>query len=98
MHFLICLFTKLQKWINGEKLTSHNWLRAGLGIAVLLQLSKLDQAFKDNNSTWKKSDQPTARAFQSLSTFKGRRRDCQQSNVSYPVFIVGVYCLLFTFQ
>lgn len=39
-----CTFKLHTKWINKEKLTSHNWLRAGLGIAVLVQLSKLDQA------------------------------------------------------
>lgn len=95
MHFLICLFTKLQKWINGEKLTSHNWLRAGLGIAVLLQLSKLDQAFKDNNSTWKKSDQPTARAFQSLSTTRGRRRDKVTFPIRYLLSVFTAFCLRF---
>lgn len=94
MHFLICLFTKLQKWINGEKLTSHNWLRAGLGIAVLLQLSKLDQAF--NNSTWKKSDQPTAPS----SLCQPSRVEEETANkVTFPIrYLLSVFtafCLRF---
>lgn len=96
--FLICLFTKLQKWINGEKLTSHNWLRAGLGIAVLLQLSKLDQARLKLTTARGKNQISLLRAPFSLCQPRGVEEETA-NKVTFPIryllSVITAFCLRF---